>query len=212
MVEKEIIFIRNNEIELEAEYFQSKSNLNSPVVLICHPHPQYGGNMHNNVVSGVYNKLIKNAVPCLRFNFRGVGKSTGNHSGGIGELSDVKACIDFLINEKNHKSLIICGYSYGAAIGCSAVNHTDKIIGYMAISFPFDFVGTKYRNLSQSKKPKLFIQGNKDTVASYEKFEENYNFYNIPKRKEIINGADHFYWNYEEQVADEVFNFYNEFV
>ncbi|MFX1567303.1 MAG: alpha/beta hydrolase [Promethearchaeota archaeon] len=211
MVGKELLFIRNNEIELEAEYFQSKGNPKSPVVLICHPHPQYGGNMHNNVVSGVYNKLIKNDIPCLRFNFRGVGKSTGNHSDGIGELNDVKVCVDFLIDEKNHERIIICGYSYGAAIGCSAINHTDNIIGYIAISFPFDFVGPKYRALSQSNKPKLFIQGDQDTIASYERFQNNYNFYNVPKKKEIINGADHFYWNYEEQVAEKVFEFYNDF-
>jgi len=211
MVGKEILFIRNNDIELEAEYFQSNRDLKSPVVLICHPHPQYGGNMHNNVVSGVYNKLIKNGVPCLRFNFRGVGKSTGTHSGGIGELSDVKVCIDYLIDEKNHERIIICGYSYGAAIGCSVINHTDNIIGYIAISFPFDFIGSKYRDLSQSNKPKLFIQGNQDTIASYERFEENYNFYNDPKKKEIINGADHFYWNFEEHVAEKVFEFYSDF-
>jgi alpha/beta superfamily hydrolase len=136
MVGKEFLSIRNNEIELEAEYFQSKKDKNSPVVLICHPHPQYGGNMFNNVVSGVYAKLIKHEVSCLRFNFRGVGRSTGIYSNGMGELSDVKACIDFLIMDKNFERLVICGYSYGAAIGCSAINHSDKIIGYIAISFP----------------------------------------------------------------------------
>lgn len=211
MVEKELIFIRNNEIELEAEYFQSKDNQKHPVVIICHPHPQYGGNMHNNVVSGIYNNLIKNTISCLRFNFRGVGRSSGNHSDGTGELSDVKACIDFLIKDKNYESIIICGYSYGAAIGCSVINYSDKIIGYIAISFPFDFMGSKYKDLSQSSKPKLFIQGNQDTVAFYEKFEENYNFYHDPKRKKIINGADHFYWNYEQQVADEVLKYYYSF-
>ena len=165
--------------------------------------------MSNNVVSAIFNILIKNDIPCLRFNFRAVGRSTGKHSNGRGELSDVKACIDFLIDEKKHERLIICGYSYGAAIGCSAINHTDMVISYIAISFPFDFVGSKYRDLSQSNKPKLFIQGNSDTVASYEKFEENYNFYNDPKKKEIINGADHFYWSYEEKVANEVLSYYN---
>ncbi len=212
MVEKEILFINNNGLILEAEYYESKSSQKNPVVLICHPHPQYGGNMHNNVVSGVFNKLVKNTVPCLRFNFRGVGRSTGKFSDGTGELHDVKACIDFLIKDKNCERLIICGYSYGAAIGCSIINYSDKIIGYIAISFPFDFIGSKFRDLSQSRKPKLFIQGNQDTIAFYKKFEENYSFYHDPKRKKIIYGADHFYWNYEDQVADEVLKFYNDFI
>jgi len=111
MVDLEKIFIPNNKIELEAEYFQSKLNKNLPLVLICHPHPQYGGNMYNNVVSEIFDNLIKNDISCLRFNFRGVGRSTGTHSNGNGELSDVKACLDFLIYKKNLKEIIICGFN-----------------------------------------------------------------------------------------------------
>ncbi|UCD01280.1 MAG: alpha/beta fold hydrolase [Promethearchaeota archaeon] len=209
MVEIEILFISNKEIKLEAEFFKSSVGQDNPVVLICHPHPQYGGNMYNNVVSNVFNKLIKNKISCLRFNFRGVGKSTGTHSGGEGEISDVQSCIDFLINEKKFEKIIICGYSYGAAIGCSAINYSDEIIGYVSISFPWDFIGTKFRELSQSNKPKLFIQGNQDTIAVYSNFEQYYNQYHDPKRKKIIDGADHFYWGYERQVVDEILEFYN---
>ncbi|MFX0103966.1 MAG: alpha/beta hydrolase [Candidatus Hodarchaeota archaeon] len=212
MVEKELLFIRNNEIKLEAEYYKSRNKPKKSTVLICHPHPQYGGNMYNNVVSGVFNKLIKNDISCLRFNFRCVGRSTGIHSDGTGELSDVQACIDFLIKEKDCDKILICGYSYGAAIGCSAINYSDKIIGYVAVSFPFDFIGSKYRELSQSSKPKLFIQGNQDRVAFYEKFEENYSYYLNPKISKIIDGADHFYWGYEKQVSNQVLAFYNSLV
>jgi alpha/beta superfamily hydrolase len=209
MEETEKLFIINDEIKLEAEYFLSPSNIKNPAVLVCHPHPQYGGNMHNNVVSGVLKKLIENNISCLRFNFRGVGRSTGFHSGGPGELTDVKASIDFLINEKNHEKIIICGYSYGAAIGCSAINYSDKVISYISISFPWDVVDSKFKTLSQSDKPKLFIQGDQDTVARYESFEENYKAYKDPKIKKIIGGADHFYWGFEEQIANEVLSFYN---
>ncbi|MFW9821490.1 MAG: alpha/beta hydrolase [Candidatus Thorarchaeota archaeon] len=205
MVTTERIFIKNNDIKLEAELFQSTSNKEKPLVLICHPHPQYGGNMFNNVVSGVFKALIKNDNSCLRFNFRGVGGSEGTHSDGTGELSDVHACIDFLINEKNVSKIIICGYSYGAAIGCSAVNYSEHIIGYVSISFPWGFMGSKHREMSQTSKPKLFIQGTRDTIP----FDENYRFYNKPKRKKMINGADHFYGGYEDQVASEVLDFYN---
>jgi len=206
----EKLFIDNEDIKLEAEYFESNTNQIS-AVLVIHPHPQYGGNMYNNVVTAVFNIFMNNDISCLRFNFRAVGRSTGNHSSGRGELSDVKACIDFLIKIKKVEKIFICGYSYGAAIGCSAINYSEKIIGYVSISFPWDFMGAKYRELSQTNKPKLFIQGNQDTVAFYERFEENYNFYNDPKKKEIINGADHFYWNFEEHVAEKVFEFYSDF-
>ncbi len=212
MVEKEKLFVKNNEINLEAEYFLSKSNIKNPVVLICHPHPQYGGNMYNNVVSGVFNKLIENDISCLRFNFRGVGRSSGTHSNGTGELNDVQTCIDFLAKKKNFERIIICGYSYGAAIGCSAINYSNKIVSYISISFPWDFMGVKYKNLSQSNKPKLFIQGNQDTIAHYDKFEENFNYYSEPKVSRIIDGADHFYWGYEERISNEVIDFYKSIV
>jgi alpha/beta superfamily hydrolase len=207
MVEINHIFINNNEIKLEAELFQSNTNPLNLVILICHPHPQYGGNMFNNVVSGIFNKLIKNEISCLRFNFRGVGRSSGSHSDGSGELSDVHACTDFLINERNFERIILCGYSYGAAIGCTAVGYSDKIIGYISISIPWGFMGSEYKKMSQTPKPKFFIQGNRDTVAHYENFQANYDSYSEPKKYKIINGADHFYWGYEEQVADEILTF-----
>ncbi|MFX1379345.1 MAG: alpha/beta hydrolase [Promethearchaeota archaeon] len=212
MVEKEKLLIKNDEINLEAEYYRSKKNLDNPAILICHPHPQYGGNMFNNVVSGVFNELIENEISGLRFNFRGVGRSTGNHSDGTGELQDVKTCIDFLANEKNHEKLIICGYSYGAAIGCSAINYSNKVIGYISISFPWDFVGSTYKVQSQSDKPKLFIQGDQDTISRFETFEENFSYYLNPKIKKVISGADHFYWGYEKQVASEILKFYSSLI
>jgi len=165
--------------------------------------------MYNNVVSGVFNMCVQNTISCLRFNFRGVGSSTGSHTSGKGELTDVEACIDFLINEKNIEKIIICGYSYGAAIGCSTVNYSEKIIGYCAISFPWDFMGLKYKKLSQTKKPKLFIQGDRDTIALYENFKNHYNFYFEPKKYKVVNGADHFYSGFEENLAREVLEFYN---
>lgn len=205
------IFIINNGVKLEAEIFQSNSDDIDYCVLICHPHPQYGGSMFNNVVSGVFNKLVKNNISCLRFNFRGVGRSTGSHSDGTGELSDVHACVDFLVNERTYEKIIICGYSYGAAIGCSAVEYSEKIIGYISISFPWDFAGEKYKEMSQTTKPKLFIQGNRDNVALYEKFEENYSYYHNPKRNIIIDGADHSYWGFEDRIADETLDFLRNF-
>lgn len=208
MLEIDTLFINNNKIKLEAEYFQSSLHNTKPSILICHPHPQFGGNMHNNIVSAVFNKLINSNISCLRFNFRGVGRSSGNHSNGMGELSDVKASVDFLINNKKCEKILICGYSYGAVIGSSAVNYSDKIIGFISISFPWDFMGAKYKELSQTSKKKLFIQGNRDTVARYENFYENFNLYLNPKVSKIIDGADHFYWGYEEQVANAILDFY----
>jgi len=168
--------------------------------------------MYNNVVSSVFNSFVKKEISCMRFNFRGVGKSTGNPTIGKGELSDVKACIDYLLQSLHFERVFICGYSYGAAIGCSAISYSEKIIGYCAISFPWDFMGLKYKELSQSKKPKLFIQGNRDNLAIYENFENHYNFYLEPKQYRIINGADHFYIGFTQEVAEEAYNYYRSII
>ena len=164
--------------------------------------------MYNNVVSSVFNSFVTKDIPCMRFNFRGVGNSTGNHTSGKGELSDVKACIDHLTKNLDFDQVFICGYSYGAAIGCSTINHSEKIIGYCAISFPWDFVRLQYKELSQSNSPKLFIQGDLDTVAPYENFMKHFSFYSEPKKFKVIEGADHFYQGFEKEVSNEVINFY----
>ncbi len=208
MVKTELVFIKNNEIKLEAEYFQSKNKLRKASLLITHPHPQFGGSMYNNIVSGVFNKFIQEDISSLRFNFRGVGNSSGNHTSDKGKLTDVKACIDFLLNERKVENIFLCGYSYGAAIGCSTINYSEKVIAYAAISFPWDFMGSKYKKLSQSDKPKFFLQGNRDDIANFERFEIHFNDYQYPKYFQIINGADHFYRGYESQVAEKVYEFY----
>ena len=208
MVAVEKFFIPNDENKLESESFQSSFGKIKPITLICHPHPQYGGNMYNNVVSGVFKKLIEHDCSCLRFNFRGVGNSTGSHSDGTGEVSDVHACIDFLIKEGFEK-IVVCGYSYGAAIGCSAVNYSNKIIGFISIAFPWGFMSI-YKQKSQTSKPKLFIQGNGDEVAQFSQFQENYESYSDPKNSYILD-TDHFYGGYEEQVGEEVLKFLNDF-
>ncbi|TES96217.1 MAG: hypothetical protein E3J90_08550 [Promethearchaeota archaeon] len=164
--------------------------------------------MYNNVVSSVFNSFVKKDISCMRFNFRGAGNSTGNHTSGKGELSDVKSCIDYLTESLYFDRVFICGYSYGAAIGCSAINHSEKIIGYCAISFPWDFISVKYKELSQSIKPKLFIQGDMDTVAPYENFMIHFNYYSEPKKFKIIKGADHFYQGFEIAISRIVMNFY----
>ncbi len=211
MFNVEKIFVRNEDVSLEAEYYTSRSD-KTKGCLICHPHPQFGGNMHNNVVSGAFNAFINADISCMRFNFRAVENSTGEHSDGEGELSDVKACVDFLKNEKKLENIFICGYSYGAAVGCAAANYSEKIIGYVAISFPWDFMGSEFKKLSQSNKPKLFLQGDRDNIALYSKFQKHYDSYSNPKEFKIIKGADHFYVGYEKEISSIVVDFYTKLI
>lgn len=211
MADSKNVFISYDGIELEAEYYRSTKEI-TPAVLATHPHPQMGGSMHNNVTSAVFNKFRSEDISCLRFNFRGVGRSTGSYTGGEGEIDDIKACLDFLINQRNHEKILVCGYSFGAAIGCSAVNYSEKVMGFVAISFPWDFMGKKYKKLSQTNKPKLFIQGDRDNIASFERFVDHVEDYSDPKDYEIISGADHFYRGHEKKTVEKVFRFYESLI
>ncbi len=209
MKETEKLFIETEEVKLESEYFKSDTS-KTPLVLLTHPHPGYGGTMHNNVVSELFRTLVANDISCLRFNFIGVGRSQGKGSGTVGPISQVEACIDFLVSQNPDSKLLISGYSYGAAIGCSAVNHSEKIIGFIAVSFPWDFMGSKYKELSQTSKPKFFIQGDRDNIAQYSNFHDHYEDYKEPKSFEIISGANHFYRGYEREISQIALGFYNE--
>lgn len=162
--------------------------------------------MYNNVTSSIFNELCKNKISSLRFNFRGVGNSTGPYSGIEGDLEGVRTCVNYLI-EENFEKILICGYSYGAAIGCSAVNYSEKIIGFCAISFPWDFMGEKFKQLTQTSKNKLFIQGTEDNVAPFQNFSLHYAYYLEPKSKVFIKGADHFYQGFESIVSGEILKF-----
>jgi alpha/beta superfamily hydrolase len=204
--------IKNDNLTLEAELHQSSGEGTPLGVIIAHPHPQYGGDMYNNIVSSIFDKLIENQITCLRFNFRGVGGSSGKYDGDQGEREDARACIGFLIKNKQVEDVLLCGYSFGAAIITSLINYCEEIKAYCAISFPWDFMGDKYKELSQSSKPKLFIQGDRDDVAMYNRFDYHFAYYDDPKEKAIISGADHFYWGYEHQVAMKVFQFFNKFI
>ncbi len=207
MVTTEKFFVQNKDVNLEAEYYSSRS-IKANGCLVCHPHPQFGGEMHNNVVSAVFYAFINADISCMRFNFRAVGNSTGEHSDGEGEVSDVKACVDFLKNEKQLQKIFLCGYSYGAAVGCAAANYSENVIGYAAISFPWDFMGFDFKKLSQTEKPKLFLHGDRDNIALYSKFQKHYDSYSSPKEFKIIKGADHFYVGHESDVASYILEFY----
>ncbi len=198
---KEIMIpVLNLKILLEAEIFFPDNEEKQKIALLCHPHPQFGGNLHNNVISALFNHFYKSNIPVLRFNFRGIGKSSGTYGRDEGEQEDVRTCVKYLIENEGFKKVIIMGYSYGAAIGCSQINYLENIIGYVAIAFPFDLF-IKFKKQSQSSKPKLFIQGDKDIIASFSSFFQHFGEIKPPKEYKIIKDADHFFWGGENQAA-----------
>ena len=108
------------------------------LVVVCHPHPLYGGNMFNNVVHGVCAKLGENGLAWLKFNFRGVGNSGGRYADGIGEQDDARAAVSFAEKQEpvNPAKIGICGYSFGSIVALAVAAKDPRLKAVAGIS-PF---------------------------------------------------------------------------
>ena len=179
-----------------------------PAVIVCHPHPLYGGSMDNNVVNSLSETLARSSLASLKFNFRGVGGSQGEFGQGIGEREDVEAAISFTstVKEVDSKRIGLAGYSAGAGFALPVGFNDDRIRALAAVSpplpmFDFDF-------LKSCPKPKLLISGSKDELIPIDQFLEFCQNLPEPKECESIEGADHFWWGYESSLAAKVTAFF----
>jgi len=179
-----------------------------PAVIVCHPHPLYGGSMDNNVVSGVCEALTQAGLISFKFNFRGVGGSHGEFAQGIGEREDVEAAISFIstVKEVDSEKIGLAGYSAGAGFAIPVGFEDARIKALVAISppismFDFDF-------LEACPKPKLLISGSRDDLVPADHFLQFCQNLNEPKECEIIEETDHFWWGYESRLAGQVTAFF----
>jgi len=179
-----------------------------PAVIVCHPHPLYGGSMDNNVVCNLSETLTQASLASFKFNFRGVGGSQGEFGQGIGEREDVEAAISFIstVKEVDSKRIGLAGYSAGAGFALPVGFNNDRIRALAAVSpplpmFDFDF-------LKSCPKPKLLISGSRDNLIPTDQFLEFCQNLPEPKECESIEGADHFWWGYESSLAAKVTAFF----
>jgi len=162
--------------------------------LVCHPHPLYGGTLHNKVVYHAMKALHGFGFPVLRFNFRGTGLSEGRHDHGSGEVDDVRAALDWLENEF-HLPIIFCGFSFGAATGLRAACPDPRVKALVSLGTPVEVDDRLYRYsfLKECAKPKLFISGDRDEFSPKEKLEQVFAEAAEPKRVVFVEGAGHFF-------------------
>jgi len=168
-------------------------------VVITHPHPLYGGNMHNNVVGTIAQAYQKRGYSTLRFNFRGVGGSQGSYGEGIGEQEDVKAAIAYLA-ALGLKQIDLAGYSFGAWVIGNLSCAEDGIANMVMVSPPVAFID--FGPVSALGCLKLVITGSRDDIAPAALIRQSYRQWNAEARFEVIDGADHFYGGYEDRLAD----------
>ena len=168
--------------------------------LVCHPHPMFGGTLHNKVVFHTMKALNSFGFPVLRFNFRGAGLSQGEHDHGNGEVDDVRIALNWLDTEF-HLPLVFAGFSFGAAVGLRAACTDARVKALIAVGTPVvpvaaDTEAPRTYNLEFLKdcaKPKLFVSGARDQFGPRAKLEVLVASLPQPKKLVLIEGADHFF-------------------
>ncbi len=169
--------------------------------VVCHPHPLYGGTLHNKVVFHAMKALHSFGFPVLRFNFRGTGLSEGEHANGIGEVEDVRAALDWLEREFT-LPIVFAGFSFGAAVGLRAAysDSNDRVRALIALGLPAVPVADRtedriydFEFLRECAKPKLFVSGSRDHFGPPGKLEALVNTFADPKKLVRIEAGDHFF-------------------
>jgi len=199
------VTINNDGLSLEACLEFPGSPGPCPGVVLCHPHPLYGGDMDNNVILAVSRALTGEGIACLRFNFRGVGRSGGSFAGGTGEKDDARAALSFLARreEIDPDRIGILGYSFGGMVALSAGARSDAVKALAAVS-PVVPAGVP----GDCVKPKFIVCGSEDKMIPSPAILEEAAKMAGPKTVEVISGADHFWWGYEEKLTNLVVDFF----
>jgi len=173
--------------------------------VVCHPHPVYGGTMHNKVVYHAAKALNGCGLPVLRFNFRGAGRSEGKHDDGRGEVEDVRAALEWLDREF-HLPLLFAGFSFGAGVGLRAACPDARVVALIALGLPVAAAGRAYDYgfLRECTKPKLFISGTRDEFGPRAEIERVAASAAEPKQLVFIEGADHFFEGRLREVQEHI--------
>ena len=196
------IFIPGPAGRLEAKYYKSKKKT-SPIALVLHPHPQYGGTMNNKVVVETFNSFMDNDFSVCRVNFRGVGKSDGEFDNGQGELADAAAALDWIEKENfDNSQCWISGFSFGSLIAMQLLMRRPEINRFVIISpqpnvYDFSF-------LSPCPTSGLVVYGKKDELVSQQSLHELKNRLTSQKGITVtidqILDANHFFSKSEENL------------
>ncbi len=198
---KKLTTLSTENSELESLLEIPDTQTKPPCVILCHPHPRYGGNMFDTLINDISTHLLNSGIATLRFNQRGVGMSTGEPGDGPKELADTQAIVKLTtVNPKIDGSRLgIVGYSFGAWMALDSSlrsNSIKSLVSIACLQNKFAQYGTV-----QITQPKLLILGDRDHDFTIGQFRFLSNRMSEPKKTEIITGADHFFRNHTELVA-----------
>lgn len=175
------------------------------VGLVCHPHPLGGGTMHNKVVFRAAAGLVDAGLITLRFNFRGVGASTGEHDEIEGGIQDVRDAINYLASAHPEKDMTLAGFSFGSRTGMAVGMHDDRVKRLISIGTP---VGkyADYDFLIGNTKPILFVHGDRDEFGSVEELKELVDKVSKTAETELVvfDDCGHFFDDHLDELRNAV--------
>jgi alpha/beta superfamily hydrolase len=186
------LFLEGPAGRLEAILWTPTGGARPPMTaVVCHPHPLFGGTMHNKVIYQTAKSLDALGLPVLRFNFRGAGLSAGTHDRGRGEQGDVRAALDFLAAEIPGVPLLVAGFSFGCWVGLRVGCEDDRVAELVGLGTPVN--NTDFSFLESCAKPKLFVHGANDEHGEAKKVEKLVAGLPGENRFVAIPGVDHFF-------------------
>lgn len=181
-------------------------------VVVCHPHPLYGGNMDYHVVQGVARSCATQGIAALRFNFRGVGGSGGRWGDGIGEVRDAAAAVAYLRSQiAKGLPLGLAGYSFGSLVAARYVSNGGKADALALIAFVVQANGFKandYAGLSRYTDPLLVVAGGRDNWGPPEAVEATLAQLGARGQVMAFPDSDHFFWHVTRELREAVADFF----
>lgn len=172
---------------LEALWWKVEGSKTAAVV--CHPHPMHGGTMHNHVTYRLAQTFRDHGVSVLRFNFRGVGRSTGNHDNGVGEIDDARAALDWVAAQEPGKPLWIGGFSFGCRTAIQLALKEPRILKVLAVGLAVDVFDLSF--VAGLQQPTAFVHADRDEYGKLENIEKLIAQVRAPHRLFVVPDSDH---------------------
>ncbi len=176
--------------------------------VLCHPHPLHGGTMHTKAVFRAAQALNEAGLRVLRFNFRGVGTSTGSYGEGSAEVEDVRAALDFLEERSPGLPLVAGGFSFGAHVGARVAVDEDRVRAILAMGLPVSMYDFSY--LAGANRPVLVVQGEEDEFGSGEAAEAVVRELGPHVTIERIPQSDHFFHDRFDELKEAIYRYFTE--
>ena len=196
------------DITLEGEWLFPDGEGLFPAVVVAHPFPPMGGTMQNGVVTAIWQALASREIAALRFNFRGVGQSTGSFNEGIGERDDVRAALEvaFRTEVVDSNRVGLAGYSFGAMMSVPVALGDERVRCLAVVSAPLS--EDNWNKLDEYRKPHLVVVGEKDDMVPMDLFRRQMEKESSFANYHIVSGSDHGLFGYEEEVGEVVADFF----